>query len=131
MAGNRNTAVANPHVDVFGHCTGRMVTGSRTRPESTFDSDAVFAVCAEYNTAVEVNSRPERLDPPRRLLRDAVEAGCSFSLDTDAHAPGQLERAEGPVPRSTADGGLDCAPGVAEKDLDALRHVHTIVVHLA
>ena len=85
------TAVANPHVDVLGHCTGRMVTGSRTRAESTFDSDAVFAVCAEYNTAVEVNSRPERLDPPRRLLRDAVEAGCYFSLDTDAHAPGQLD----------------------------------------
>lgn len=85
------TAVANPHVDVLGHCTGRMVTGSRKRPESTFDSDAVFAACAEYDTAVEINSRPERLDPPRRLLRDAVEAGCRFSLDTDAHAPGQLD----------------------------------------
>jgi putative hydrolase len=85
------TAVANPHVDVLGHCTGRMVTGSRKRAESTFDSDAVFAACAEYDTAVEVNSRPERLDPPRRLLRDAVEAGCRFSLDTDAHAPGQLD----------------------------------------
>ncbi|HTK61829.1 MAG TPA: PHP domain-containing protein [Pseudonocardia sp.] len=85
------TAVANPHVDVLGHCTGRMVTGSRKRPESAFDSDAVFAACAEYDTAVEVNSRPERLDPPRRLLRDAVEAGCRFSLDTDAHAPGQLD----------------------------------------
>jgi putative hydrolase len=85
------TAVANPHVDVLGHCTGRMVTGSRKRPESSFDSDAVFAACAEYDTAVEVNSRPERLDPPRRLLRDAVEAGCRFALDTDAHAPGQLD----------------------------------------
>jgi putative hydrolase len=85
------TAVANPHVDVLGHCTGRMVTGSRTRAESSFDSDAVFAACAEYDTAVEVNSRPERLDPPRRLLRDAVAAGCRFSLDTDAHAPGQLD----------------------------------------
>jgi putative hydrolase len=85
------TAVANPLVDVLGHCTGRMITGSRTRAESAFDSDAVFAACAEYDTAVEVNSRPERLDPPRRLLRDAVEAGCRFSLDTDAHAPGQLD----------------------------------------
>ena len=85
------TAVANPNVDVLGHCTGRMVAGERKRPESAFDADAVFAACAEYDVAVEVNSRPERLDPPRRLLRDAVEAGCRFSLDTDAHAPGQLD----------------------------------------
>ncbi len=85
------TAVANPLVDVLGHCTGRMVTGGRKRPESEFDAEAVFAVCAEYDVAVEVNSRPERLDPPRRLLRQAVAAGCRFSVDTDAHAPGQLD----------------------------------------
>jgi putative hydrolase len=85
------SAVANPHVDVLGHCTGRMVTGNRTRPESEFDADAVFAACAGSGVAVEVNSRPERLDPPERLLRLAVEAGCSFTIDTDAHAPGQLD----------------------------------------
>ncbi|MFF4643431.1 PHP domain-containing protein [Streptomyces sp. NPDC001389] len=83
-------AVRNPLMDVLGHCTGRLVTG-RTRPESTFDAGAVFAACAESGTAVEVNSRPERLDPPRRLLRLAVEAGTFFAIDTDAHAPGQLD----------------------------------------
>ncbi|MET7704074.1 PHP domain-containing protein [Streptomyces sp. NPDC005485] len=83
-------AVRNPHADVLGHCTGRLVTG-RGRPESEFDPDAVFAACAESGTAVEINSRPERLDPPRRLLRRAVEAGTLFSVDTDAHAPGQLD----------------------------------------
>jgi putative hydrolase len=85
------TAVANPHVDVLGHCTGRMVTGSRTRPESQFDADAVFGACAANGVAVEINSRPERLDPPKRLLRRAVAAGCLFTIDTDAHAPGQLD----------------------------------------
>jgi putative hydrolase len=85
------TAVANPHVDVLGHCTGRMVTGSRKRPESEFDAAAVFDACAEHGVAVEINSRPERLDPPRRLLRRAVAAGCEFTVDTDAHAPGQLD----------------------------------------
>jgi putative hydrolase len=85
------TAIENPLVDVLGHCTGRMVTGSRKRPESQFDADAVFAACAEHGVAVEINSRPERLDPPRRLLRRAVEAGCEFTIDTDAHAPGQLD----------------------------------------
>jgi len=85
------TAVANPSVDVLGHCTGRMVTGKRKRPESEFDAEAVFAACAENGVAVEINSRPERLDPPKRLLRLAVEAGCEFTIDTDAHAPGQLD----------------------------------------
>jgi putative hydrolase len=85
------TAIANPHVDVLGHCTGRMVTGTRKRPESEFDADAVFAACVENDVAVEINSRPERLDPPKRLLRLAVEAGCTFTIDTDAHAPGQLD----------------------------------------
>ncbi|MEU7062306.1 PHP domain-containing protein [Streptomyces sp. NPDC046161] len=83
-------AVRNPLMDVLGHCTGRLLTG-RTRPESEFDAAAVFAACAESGTAVEINSRPERLDPPRRLLRLAVEAGVLFAIDTDAHAPGQLD----------------------------------------
>jgi putative hydrolase len=83
-------AVRDPHSDVLGHCTGRLVTG-RGRPESEFDADEVFAALAETDTALEINSRPERLDPPRRLLRRAVEAGVLFSIDTDAHAPGQLD----------------------------------------
>jgi putative hydrolase len=83
-------AVTDPHADILGHCTGRLVTG-RGRPESEFDAEAVFAACAEAGTAVEINSRPERLDPPRRLLRQAVDAGVLFSIDTDAHAPGQLD----------------------------------------
>ncbi|MER6201829.1 PHP domain-containing protein [Streptomyces sp. NPDC001586] len=83
-------AVRNPLLDVLGHCTGRLVTG-HTRPESQFDAEAVFAACAEAGTAVEINSRPERLDPPRRLLRLAVAAGTFFAIDTDAHAPGQLD----------------------------------------
>jgi putative hydrolase len=83
-------AVEDPNVDILGHCTGRIVVG-RGRPESTFDAGAVFAACAATGTAVEVNSRPERLDPPMRLLEQAVAAGCLLAIDTDAHAPGQLE----------------------------------------
>jgi putative hydrolase len=83
-------AVQNPHVDILGHCTGRMVTG-KGRPPSTFDAPAVFSACAATDTAVEINCRPERLDPPRALLRQVVAAGCKVSIDTDAHAPGQLE----------------------------------------
>ncbi|WP_210587164.1 PHP domain-containing protein [Streptomyces sp. GESEQ-35] len=87
-------AVRNPLSDILGHCTGRLLIGRNggdARPESRFDADEVFAACAETGTALEINSRPERLDPPRRLLRRAVEAGVLFSIDTDAHAPGQLD----------------------------------------
>lgn len=90
MTARMVAAVRNPRVDVLGHCTGRIVVG-KGRPPSTFDADAVFAACAASGTAVEINSRPERLDPPEELLAVAVAAGCHFSIDTDAHAPGQLE----------------------------------------
>jgi putative hydrolase len=83
--------IANPHTNVLGHCTGRLVEGSRgIRPESDFDAEVVFAACAQFDVAVEINSRPERRDPPSRLIQLALEAGCLFSIDTDAHAPGQL-----------------------------------------
>ena len=108
-------AIANPHLDILGHCTGRKVSaaaavgrgpagaggladggdrahrGGRTRPPSDFDAAVVFAACASEGKAVEINCRPDRLDPPKRLLRQAVEAGCLFSIDSDAHAPGQLD----------------------------------------
>ena len=84
-------AIANPHVDVLGHCTGRMGMGRRSRPPSEFDADAVFAACREHGVAVEINCRPERQDPPDDLLRQAAGAGCLFAIDTDAHAPGQLD----------------------------------------
>jgi len=83
--------IANKMTNVLGHCTGRLVEGGRgTRPESQFDAEVVFAACAQFDVAVEINSRPERRDPPSRLIQLALEAGCLFSIDTDAHAPGQL-----------------------------------------
>jgi putative hydrolase len=83
-------AIENPHTDILGHCTGRLITG-KGRPQSTFDAQAVFTACSRTGTAVEINSRPERQDPPEDLLRLAIDLGCLVSIDTDAHAPGQLE----------------------------------------
>ncbi len=112
------TAIADPHTRILGHCTGRLLAasarpdhrpdgtdsrtdsaprkrsgrgGGRSRPESEFDAARVFAACAGAGVAVEINCRPERLDPPKRLLRLAIEAGCRFAISTDAHAPGQLD----------------------------------------
>ncbi|HEY8526818.1 MAG TPA: PHP domain-containing protein [Acidimicrobiales bacterium] len=111
------TAVASPHVDVLGHCTGRKlpaalrfggaVNGRRSaprlpagrsgpgaaggRPPAQFDAEIVFAACAQFDTALEINCRPERQDPPEDLLDLAIDWGLRFTIDTDAHAPGQLE----------------------------------------
>ncbi len=102
-------AVRHPRSNVLGHCTGRLVMGGRgTRAQSQFDARAVFTACAEEGVAVEINSRPERRDPPDELISLALDLGCLFSIDSDAHAPGQLdflvygaERAERSTYRST------------------------------
>lgn len=97
--------IRSPQTNVLGHCTGRLVQGSRgTRPPSEFDAEAVFAACAENQVAVEINSRPERQDPPDDLIRLALDAGCLFSIDTDAHAPGQLDFLSYGAARAAANG---------------------------
>ncbi len=90
MTARMVAAVSSPHVDVLGHCTGRLLAG-RGRRESVFDPGQVFAACRDHGVAVEINCRPERQDPPDRLLSLAAGAGCVFAIDTDAHAPGQLD----------------------------------------
>jgi putative hydrolase len=98
-------AARNPRVNVLGHVTGRLVEGSRgTRPPSEFDARAVFEACAAHDTAVEINSRPERQDPPDDLLALAVEIGCLFAIDSDAHAPGQLSLLDYGAARAEAAG---------------------------
>jgi putative hydrolase len=94
-------AIENPHLDILGHMTGRKVSAAgegdrghragRTRPPSDFDLDKVIAAVLQHGKAIEINCRPDRLDPPKRMLTVAVEAGCVFSIDTDAHAPGQMD----------------------------------------
>ncbi len=85
------TALANRHLDVLGHCTNRMSRRRRAnRPESTFDAEIVFAAAKRFDKASEINCLPDRLDPPKRLLRLAVETGCRVSIDSDAHYVGQL-----------------------------------------
>jgi putative hydrolase len=65
------------------------------RDDGSLDQDDALLdeldACAEHGMAVEINSRPDRLDPPHALLEVAIAAGCVFSVDSDAHAPGQLD----------------------------------------
>ena len=98
-------AVQNPFTNVLGHCTGRRVLGDRgRRPSSEFDARAVFEACVEHDVAVEINSRPERRDPPTALLELARDLGCLFSIDSDAHAPGQLDMVDYGCERAEAAG---------------------------
>jgi putative hydrolase len=98
-------AIRNPFTNVLGHCTGRLVTGNRgTRPSSQFDAKAVFEACVEHDVAVEINSRPERRDPPTKLLELARDLGCLFSIDSDSHAPGQLDMLDYGCERAEAAG---------------------------
>ncbi|MEF2985658.1 hypothetical protein V3477_31795, partial [Pseudomonas aeruginosa] len=71
---------------------------------SEFDARAVFAACAASGAAVEINSRPERQDPPDDLLALALAEGCLFSIDSDAHAPGQLSLLDHGAARAEAAG---------------------------
>jgi putative hydrolase len=113
------TALADPYLDILGHCTGRMVTGKRNRPPSAFDAEIVFAAAARFDKAIEVNARPERLDPPKRLLRLAVEGGCRVAIDSDAHAPGQLAWQPYGCDRAAAC-GVQASTVVNTLDADAL-----------
>ena len=88
--GARGVRVVKPTYSGIAPAGWSRETGA-SRPESKFDAEKVFTACRDHGTAVEINSRPERRDPPTRLLKLALEIGCDFSIDTDAHAPGQLD----------------------------------------
>jgi putative hydrolase len=81
------TAMENPYLDVLGHPTGKMSGVER----STYDHATVFAAAAANGVALEINCTPARLDLKPEYVRLAAGLGCRFSVDTDAHAPGQLE----------------------------------------
>jgi putative hydrolase len=80
-------AVSNPHVDVIGHPTGRR-PGSREG--ATYDFEAVFKEAARHGVALEIDCDPARMDLSPEMARLALECGCNFTLDADAHAPAEL-----------------------------------------
>ena len=81
-------AVHNPHVDVIGHPTGRLLG---RRSPSEIDLERVMIACAETGTAIEINANPARLDLSAEHARQAAELGCRIVINTDAHSPGQLD----------------------------------------
>ena len=81
-------AIHNPHVDIIGHPTNRLL--GRREP-ADLDMDAVLEAAAEHGTALEINANPMRLDLADIYVRRAVEMGIPISINTDAHAPADLE----------------------------------------
>jgi putative hydrolase len=80
-------AVSHPHVDVIGHPTGRR-PGSREG--ATYDFEAVFKEAAKHGVVLEVDCDPARMDLSPEMARMALELGCSFAVDADAHAPAEF-----------------------------------------
>ena len=84
-------AVRNPHVDILGHATGRLI-GSR--PPSEIDMERILQACAETGTVVEINAHPSRLDVNDVYARRAVELGCKIAINSDAHETSGMEMME-------------------------------------
>ncbi len=74
--------IRNPHVDIIAHPTGRIV---EQRPPAEYDWERVFEAAAETGTVLEINANPARLDLPEHLVAQAVEAGVSIAINSDAH----------------------------------------------
>jgi DNA polymerase (family X) len=84
-------AIRNPHVDILGHPTGRMI---EARPPADLDMEAVLAACAETGTVPEINAHPSRLDLSDIYARRAVELGCKIAINCDAHELSGMEMME-------------------------------------
>ncbi|MEN9934601.1 MAG: hypothetical protein RLZZ387_1180 [Chloroflexota bacterium] len=80
-------AIRNPHVDILGHPTGRLIG---TREGSDIDVDAIGRAAAETGTLLEVNSGPDRLDLDSSAVRRVLELGARISVNSDAHHPSNL-----------------------------------------
>jgi len=106
------TAIAHPAVRILAHPRGR-ITGSRAGVIA--DWDTVFASAAERGVAVEIDGDPARQDLDHTLATRALQAGCLFALDSDAHTTGQFSYAETAVAHARlagipADRVVNCWP---------------------
>jgi DNA polymerase (family 10) len=81
-------AVRNPYTTILGHMTGRQL---QRRPGYEIDIDTILKACAEHGVAVEINAHPWRLDLDWRWHGKALEYGCMFSINPDAHSIRELD----------------------------------------
>jgi DNA polymerase (family 10) len=75
-------AIENPHVDMIGHPSGRLLPD---RPAADLDMEAVLKAAAEARTIIEINANPQRLDLRDVYVKRAIELGAKLAINTDAH----------------------------------------------
>ena len=81
-------AVENPHTTILGHVTGRQLM---RRPGYELDMERVLKACAGEGVAIEINAHPWRLDMDWRWCERALELGCMFSINPDAHSTEEID----------------------------------------
>ena len=81
-------AIKNPHTTIIGHMTGRQL---QRRPGYEIDIEKILKACAKYGVAVEINAHPWRLDLDWRWHQKALDYGCIFSINPDAHSIRELD----------------------------------------
>jgi len=110
-------AIRNPHVDILGHPTGRLIG---ERPPSEIDMERILQACLETGTIVEINANPARLDVNDIYARRAVELGCKLVINTDAHSVHDLALAEYGIAVARR-GWVTAADVINTRPLDAMR----------
>jgi DNA polymerase (family X) len=81
-------AIENPYTTILGHVTGRQLL---RRPGYEVDMDRILRACAKHGVAIEINAHPWRLDMDWRWCKRALELGCLFSIDPDAHSTKEID----------------------------------------
>jgi DNA polymerase (family 10) len=84
-------AVENPHTTILGHVTGRQLL---RRPGYEVDMERILRACAKHGVAVEINAHPWRLDMDWRWCERALELGCMFSINPDAHSTEEIDNVQ-------------------------------------
>ncbi|QUO47506.1 helix-hairpin-helix domain-containing protein [Halorubrum ruber] len=110
-------AVEHPHVDVLGHPTGRLIN---ERPGLDPDVEVIAEAATANGTAIEVNANPARLDADGEFVRAAIEAGATIAVNTDAHAPRELDNARYGV-HTARRGWAETSNVLNARSLDGLR----------
>ncbi|OGO17051.1 MAG: hypothetical protein A2Z14_09070 [Chloroflexi bacterium RBG_16_48_8] len=82
------SAIRNPHVDLIGHLSGRLIG---RRDPVDLDIEVILEEVAKHGIAFEINAHPERLDLNEFHAKRALELGCLLVITTDAHSPGHFQ----------------------------------------
>lgn len=81
------SAINNPHVDIIGHLTGRLLN---RRAGYQVDIDRVLEAASRTGTVLEINAHPDRLDISEEVAIRARQEGVKVAINSDAHQAGDM-----------------------------------------